>query len=116
MQVLREFVPFRLARALCPLEAGVEVEGGEDGRVEHFLQVLLGQRRALDVLHSADALRQVPGVPLGDGDLVVARQFDEDLDVVAQVALRPDENERRLGTVSSNLRHPLFENVVKGRW
>ncbi|RUS79403.1 hypothetical protein EGW08_012841, partial [Elysia chlorotica] len=82
--------------------------------VKHVLQVFLGERRALHVADGADLFRQAQGVRLGDGLLLVLRELDEHLDVVAEVALRAHQDERRPGPVPADLGNPLLQHVVEG--
>ena len=85
-----------------------------DGHVKHLLQVLLRQRRALDVCDSPDFFRQRPGIFLWHGPLPPPRQLDQHFDVLPQVALRADEEDGREGAAAADLWHPLFPHVLKG--
>lgn len=85
-----------------------------DGGVEHLLQILLRQRRALHVHDGADFLRQRPGVLLGDGPLPPPRQLDQDLDVLPQVALRAHQEDRGEGAATADFGHPLLPDVLEG--
>lgn len=55
------------------------LQAGQDRRVEHLLQVLLGQRGALHVGHSSDLHGTVLGICRVHRALPVLRQVDENL-------------------------------------
>lgn len=85
-----------------------------DGRVEHLLQVLLRERRALDVRHGAGLFGQRPRVLLGHGLLAAPRQLDQHLDILPQVALRAHQEDGRQRAAPADLGHPLLPHVLEG--
>lgn len=87
-----------------------------DGCVKHLLQILLRQRRALDVRHCPDFFRQRPGVFLQHRPLPPPRELDQDLDVLPQVALCAYEEDGRERTAASDFGDPLLPDVLKGSW
>ena len=87
-----------------------------DGCVKHLLQILLCQRRALDVRHSPDFFRQGSGILLRHGPLPPPRQLDEHFDVLPQVALRAHQEDGRERAAAADFRDPLLPDVLKGGW
>lgn len=85
-----------------------------DGCVEHLLQVLLGEGRALHVRHRADFVRERAGVLLRDGLLVAACEVDEDLDVLPQVALGAHQQHGCERASPANLRNPFLRDILEG--
>lgn len=55
------------------------LQAGQYGRVKHFFQILLGQRRALHVGHSSNLHRAVPGICWVHRSLPVLSQVNENL-------------------------------------
>ena len=83
--------------------------------VEHVLQALLGERRALDVLHSTQFPCKSLALFSGDGPLLLPLQLLQDLGVVSQVDLRADDQARHSGTVVVNFGEPLLLHVLERR-
>lgn len=89
---------------------------GQDGTVEHFLQVLLRQRGAFSKRDGADA-------PGAQASIVSAHQFllaiwesDQHLDVLPQVALGAHEDDGNARTEAMNLRGPAGRHAPEGGW
>ena len=81
--------------------------------VEYILQALLGERRALDVLHSTQFPCKSLALLRGDGPLLLPLQLLQDLGVVSQVDLRADDQARHSGTVVVNFREPFLFYVFE---
>ena len=96
------------------VEQRLLLEHDQQRRVEHFLQVLLRQRRALDVRHRTDVARELPRRILRHGLVTVLVELDQYFDVVAQVALRADQQQWRVGAVRAQFGQPLLAHVVEG--
>lgn len=87
--------------------------GGEDGGIERLLQVLLRERRALDIVRRPDLLRHAASTGAQDGLDVRSVQVDEDVHVQQEVRLGADEHDGCGRVVSPDVRHPLLGDVVK---
>lgn len=85
-----------------------------DGGVEHLLQVLLRQRRALDVSDRAHFFRQRPGVLFQHRPLPPSGQLDQHLDVLPQVALCADQEDGGQGAAAADFGDPLLPDVLEG--
>ena len=94
-------------------QTAATVERHENRLVEHFLQVLLRQRRALDVALGVYVLGQLTRLRLRHRLVIVLVELNQHFDVIAQVALRADEHDGRVPTVLTQLRQPLVANVVE---
>lgn len=89
------------------------LDGGEDGGVKRLLQVLLRERRALDVVRGPDLLRHAPRPGAQNRLDVGPVQVDEDVHVQQEVRLGPDQNDGRRRVVRPDLRDPLLGDVVE---
>lgn len=89
------------------------LDGGKDGRVERLLQVLLRERRALDVVRGPDLIRHAPRPGALHRLDVAPVQVDEDVHVQQQVRLRPDQDDGRGRVVSPDLGDPLGHDVAE---
>ena len=89
-------------------------DGGKDGGVKGLLEVLLGERGALDVVRRPDLLRHALGPGVEHGLDLGAVQVDEHVDVQEEVRLRAHQHDGRRGVVRPDLGHPLLGDVVEG--
>lgn len=90
------------------------LDAGQDGRIKGVLQVLLGQRRALGKAHRPELLGEPPALLGAHRPLLAVGQVNQHLDVLPQVQLGADEDQRRAGTVPTDLGDPPAEQVVEG--
>lgn len=109
----------RLPFGFCPLLLLLllALKADQDGRVEDFLEVLLRERRTLEVGDGAQVTCQSLGIARRHRSLAVRRQFDEHSEVGLQVALSADEHDRHLtsAAVMPDVRHPLVAHVDERR-
>lgn len=89
---------------------------GQDGAVEHFLQVLLRQRGAFSKRDGADAPGAQAGVVSAHWFLLAVRESDQHLDVLPQVALSAHEDEGNARTEAMNLGSPACRHAPEGGW
>lgn len=89
---------------------------GQDGAVEHFLQVLLRQRGAFSKRDSADAPGAQAGVVSAHWFLLAVRESDQHLDVLPQVALGAHEDDGNARTEAMNLGGPAGHHAPEGGW
>ena len=86
---------------------------GSTHLIEHVLQALLSERRALDVLHGAQFPRKPLTLLSRDWPLLLSLQLLQDLGIVSQVDLRTDDQARDSGTVVVDFREPLLLHVLE---
>ena len=91
------------------------IEGGQDHRIKHLLEVLLGEGGALHVRVHARLLHLQLSLVLSDGTFSVVWEFDQHLDIVTQVALCTHQDDGRLGTMFAYFGQPFVVDVVEGR-
>jgi len=93
------------------------LKAGHDGLIKDFLEVFLGERRALDVAQKSEAGGEFSGLLLADRRLAASPQLDQGAGVAAEVGLGADEDDGRavlpLGRRFPDLVDPLFPDVVK---
>mmetsp|Transcript_14192 Transcript_14192/g.41738 ORF Transcript_14192/g.41738 Transcript_14192/m.41738 type:complete len:226 (+) Transcript_14192:211-888(+) len=99
--------PLLLPLRLLAAPAHLGHEHRPDGAVEHILEPLLCQRRALEVVYGADLPSELLAQSRVDG---VARLGG----VSAQIKLGADEHHGRPGAVLAQLRHPFVAHVLQG--
>ena len=92
------------------------VKGYSHSLVEDLRKALLDSRRALHDLRRVDLLGAVLRLLGVDGvALELGPQLLQRVLVVAQVRLRPDQQQRRVRAVVPHLRRPLRPDVLEGR-
>lgn len=97
-----------------PRAADHRTQYRSDGLIEHRLEALLGQSRALQILDGGDLLGHCQSLGIGDGgELLVLQLLDRGL-VVAQIQLGADQDDRDTGAVVTHLGEPLGPDVLKG--
>lgn len=87
----------------------------KDVQIGSDLKVLLRERRALDVFDSTDFAGQSSGGVDADGLFATLSQFNEHFDVVFEITLSADQNERRFIAVAFDLWQPFLLNIVERR-
>ncbi|GLG97247.1 LOW QUALITY PROTEIN: Protein of unknown function [Gryllus bimaculatus] len=97
------------------VERAAAAQGAHDGLVEGLLEVALRERRRLHVGGGADPPRQLPRLRLRHRRLLVARQLLQQAHVAPPVALRADEQQRRVGAAPPHLGQPLVRDVLERR-
>ena len=75
------------------------------------MQALLSQRRALDIRVRLDRLRQLDAVLSLNGPQILLLQALYSLDVVSEVDFGAAEDDRYVGTVVPDLRHPFVAHI-----
>ena len=92
------------------------LDGSKYSLVEHIFEVVLCQSRTLHIAVSSDPVCQPPGpaeVHWFGAPLV---QMDEDVHVVAEVWLSPDQKDGRGLVPSTDLWDPFGGDVLQGDW
>ncbi len=87
---------------------------GQDGAVEHLLQVLLRQRGAFSKRDGADAPGAQASVVSAHQSLLAVRESDQHLDVLPQVALSAHEDDGNARTEAMNLGGPAGRHAPEG--
>lgn len=87
---------------------------GDNRLVKDVLQALLRQRRALDILDGPKLPRKPFALLGGDRTLLLPCQFLDDLSVVPQIYLRPNDQAGNPWTVMVHFREPFLFYVFKG--
>ncbi len=87
---------------------------GQDGAVEHLLQVLLRQRGAFSKRDGADAPGAQASVVSTHQSLLAVRESDQHLDVLPQVALSAHEDDGNARTEAMNLGGPAGCHAPEG--
>lgn len=82
--------------------------------IEHILQLVLCQSRALHVFDSAQFLRHAITVFLPDRLHLLASELVPDTGIVAQISLRTDDQAGDTGAVVVDFGEPFFPNVLEG--
>lgn len=92
------------------------IKRNPNGLMEHLREALLDRRRALHDLSRVDLLRPLLRLLRVDGlALELGPQLLQRVLVVAQVRLRPDQQQRRVRAVVPHLRRPLRPDVLERR-
>lgn len=81
--------------------------------IKDILQPLLRQRRALNVLHRPQLPRKPLALLRGNGSLLLPRQLLDNLRIVPQIYLRPNDQAGNPRTVMMNLREPFLFYVFE---
>jgi hypothetical protein len=95
----------------------LDIRGGDndaDSLVEHGLETLLGEGRALHVLDGSDFLGHLHALLVGDGGLTLGTELLNGLLVLAKIELGTSEDDGGVGAVVRDLREPLGANVLEG--
>ena len=83
--------------------------------VKDVLQAFLRQRRTLDVLDCAKLPREPFSLLRGDRSLLLPCQLLDDLAIVPQIYLRPNDQAGNSWTVVMDFREPFLFYVFEGR-
>lgn len=94
---------------------GLRVENGADGFVKHVLEVLLRQRRALEVANGADLPGKSGTLLVVDRRLPSFPQLVDGISVFPQVELGTDKKDRNVWCVMLNFGNPLSGDVLERR-
>lgn len=98
------------------LMGAVILQAGQYGRVKHFLQIFLGEGRALDVSHGTNLHCTILGVHWVHWSLPVLSQVNENLDILSEVTLGPNQDKWSEGGMLPDLWNPLLRNILEGCW
>lgn len=83
--------------------------------IEDVLELVLRQRRALDVLDGPQLLGHALAVLLADGRHALFLQLIPDLLLVAEIDLRADDEAGYAGAMMVDFGEPFLADVLKGR-
>lgn len=100
------------------LEEGREKEEREKGvpthLVKNVLQLVLGERAALDVPHGTQLLGHLLAILLPHGRHLLLAQLLAHAGIIAQIGLGADDEARHARAVVVHLGEPLFPDVLEG--
>ena len=101
------------ASSLLLLLGSSGLQDGANSLIEHSLQALLGQGRALQVLGGIDFLGQLETLLMCDrGQLLLGQTLNGGL-VLSQIQLGSDNEDRHVGAVVVDFRVPLGLDVLE---
>merc|ERR1712233_217335 len=89
------------------------LQNSADGFIEHSLQSLLGQSRALQILGSVDFLGELETLLVGDGSQLLFGQTLNGGLVLSQIQLGSDNEDRNVRAMVVDFRVPLGLDVLE---
>jgi len=102
------------ASSLLLLLGSSRLQDSADGFIEHSLQSLLGQSRALQVLGRVDLLGQLEALLVGDRSQLLLREALNGGLVLSQIQLGSNNEDGHIGAMVVDFRVPLGLDVLEG--